>query len=645
MASLRFVTDALRNALTGMGTGRDARSASAYAAMPFLTREMIDAAYRGSGLMRKIINIPALDMVREWRDWKLEVGQITDVEAEERRLGLPQKVRMAEVLRGLGGGALILGLPGQPSEPAPPTISKGALSFVNVVSRWHLTFQTIQDDATQPGYDEPVMWQMSGTSGRPVDIHPSRVIPFRADTSATMISTLTSIQEAFWGESKVAQVLDAVKDSDTARASFAALLHKARLVRVGIPGLMELVSTAGGEKMLADRIEIMALAESIHNVTYFDAGGEEGKGGEAITDAQYNFAGAKDILNAYAEFVAAISDIPATRLLGRAPEGMNSSGDSQQKDWGKVIRARQTLELSPLMDRLDPYLVGSALGSVPDGQWSEWASLDQPTDKEKADRWLIQMQAAEKLGQLASVPERAFNRGVQSLMIDEGYLPELETALAEIPEDERWGLVTEVDPAPDPTDPALMQQQQKGGDPNLAGGGGGRVEATPPPRAVNDATPRPLYVQRRLLNADDLIAWAKAHGFTSTLPETDMHVTVLYSRSPVDPLKMGEGWGSESDGGLTVKPGGPRAVERLGENAVVLLFASWSLVSRHNEMIEAGGSHDYGEYQPHVTISYEAPADLDLEAIKPYAGELRFGPELFEPLDLDWKAKLTEASA
>jgi hypothetical protein len=46
---------------------------------------------------------------------------------------------------------------------------------------------------------------------------------------------------------------------------------------------------------------------------------------------------------------------------------------------------------------------------------------------------------------------------------------------------------------------------------------------------------------------------------------------------------------------------------------------------------------------PHVTLTYEAPADLDLTAILPYTGELRFGPEIFAPLDEDWKSKIEEA--
>jgi len=157
-----------------------------------------------------------------------------------------------------------------------------------------------------------------------------------------------------------------------------------------------------------------------------------------------------------------------------------------------------------------------------------------------------------------------------------------------------------------------------------------------------DATPRPLYVYRKLLNAADLIAWAKTQGIETTLSAADMHVTVLYSRQPVDPMVMGETWGTETDGSLIVKPGGPRAVELFGEGALVLQFASWSLSSRHGDMVREGASHDYGDYAPHVTISYNA-AGVDLEAIKPYSGLLHFGPEIFETLDPDWKSKIEEA--
>ncbi|MCC6482195.1 MAG: DUF1073 domain-containing protein [Sphingomonadaceae bacterium] len=627
MGNVLRLFDGLKNAITGAGTRRDARTASTYAPVLPLTQPEIDAAYRGSGLMRKIIQIPALDMVREWRDWKIDADLVTKIEDEEKRLGLQAKIRQAEVLRGLGGGALILGLPGDPSQPAPANIGLGQLSFVNVVSRWHLSFSAMQDDARLPGYGEPLMWQLNTGGTAMMNIHPSRVVPFRADTTAMLAALTVGRDDAFWGESRVAQVLDAVQDSDAARGAFASLLHKARLTRIGIPGLSALVAAPGGEEAVSARLSVIALAESIHNASVYDSG-TDGTNAEKIDDVSYSFAGAKDILSAYAEFVAAISDIPATRLLGRAPEGMNASGDSQQQDWKKRVRAMQTLELAPCLERIDPYLVQSATGARPDaGAWFDFAPLDNPSEKDNADRFAVQVGAIEKLVNMGIMPERALAKGAQSLLIEEGYLPGLEAALEEIPEDERWGVEPDLSLEPDPA------PQPKGGD--LPAGAEG-MDTT-------DASPRPLYVRRDLLNAADLIAWAKAQGLETTLTAEDMHVTVLYSRTPVDPMAMGETWGSETDGGLIVKVGGPRALECFGEGALVLQFASWSLTSRHADMIRAGASHDWPEYAPHVTIPYTVPDGFDLETVRPYAGELRFGQEIFEPLDLDWKSKIEEA--
>lgn len=435
-APARPMRDGLTNALTGSGTRRDPRAHNTYTAR-ILNQHEIASAYSGSGLMRKIVRIPALDMVREWRTWAgADADEIAKLYDAEKRFSVPQKIMQAETLRAMGGGALIMGLPGDPREPAP---ENAPLAFLHVVSRWHLTFGQLNLDATSAGYGEPEMWQLSTSAGTQ-ELHPSRVIPFRADTSAALLLPSITGADQFWGESTVQQVLDAVQDSDLARQSFAALIHKARLLRIGIPDLISLAATADGEAQVMNRLSLMAAAESIHNATVFDAGGAEtGKGGETVTDAEYTFAGVKDVLNAYGEWVAAISDIPATRLLGRAPEGMNSSGDSQQKDWNKAIRARQTIELAPCLDRLDLHLVPAAEVAAKTLSY-EFDPLDSPSEKERADIFKIEMEAAEKLQLTGAIPDEAFARGLQSLMIERSYFPELESALAEMPDEERHGI-------------------------------------------------------------------------------------------------------------------------------------------------------------------------------------------------------------
>lgn len=154
--------------------------------------------------------------------------------------------------------------------------------------------------------------------------------------------------------------------------------------------------------------------------------------------------------------------------------------------------------------------------------------------------------------------------------------------------------------------------------------------------------PRPLYVYRRLLNAGQLMDWAREQGFTSTLPDDQMHVTVAFSKRPVNWFGIGAAWGDERD--RLRSEGGPRMVEQLGEEgAVVLHFSDDRLDSRHREMRRLGASWDFPSYLPHVTFTYE-PGSVDLGQVKPYLGPLLFGPEIFEPIQEDFTDSLREVS-
>jgi hypothetical protein len=171
------------------------------------------------------------------------------------------------------------------------------------------------------------------------------------------------------------------------------------------------------------------------------------------------------------------------------------------------------------------------------------------------------------------------------------------------------------------------------------GPGVGDVHVPVPGRKPRDKTgaevmksaPAPLYVYRRLLNADAVIAWAKAQGIATTLPADEMHVTVLYSKTPVDWMAMGEDWSPDKDGKLIVQPGGPRVVSQFNGGATVLEFACSWLKYRHEAMLERGATSDFPDYKSHITLTYNG-ADLDVSKIEPYQGELVFGPEVFEEI-------------
>lgn len=183
------------------------------------------------------------------------------------------------------------------------------------------------------------------------------------------------------------------------------------------------------------------------------------------------------------------------------------------------------------------------------------------------------------------------------------------------------------EPEPGKTDPLTGLPYDKPAPPPGAANENRAAQAAK--RAQFDATdPRPLYVMRRLQNVEEFTKWARSQGFESL--DDELHVTVLYSKQPVDWFSLGEAWGGDQDGRLTVPPGGPRRVEKLGDKAA-LVFASSEIRWRHESMIERGASHDYAEFVIHVSIA--DAGDRDLAAVEPYAGKLVFGPELFEEIE------------
>lgn len=152
-------------------------------------------------------------------------------------------------------------------------------------------------------------------------------------------------------------------------------------------------------------------------------------------------------------------------------------------------------------------------------------------------------------------------------------------------------------------------------------------------KALPKSRPRSLYVMRPVQNADAILAWARDAGIPNLMPADEMHVTVAYSRRPVDwsafghalPFAMAP---AETRVDREVKPLG-------GEGAVVLRFKCQALAIRWQEFRDAGASWDYPGYQPHVTLTYDAKG-ADLSAIAPYAGPIELGPEQFAEVDDGW---------
>lgn len=604
-----FFLDRLSNLVSQMGTARDKNTSTRYCVVEMDQQQAL-AAYRSDWIARKVVDIPAFDMIREGRNWQADANDIEKLEAEEARLQLwPKLAKALKLARLYGGSAIILGM-GDTNPSLPLDVERvGAddLNFIHVASMYEISAGETNRDAASPQWGEPVRYTMPNAGGPGLNLHPSRVIPF----IGCEVPDLTFSRG--WGDSVLMAIDEAVKNAGLAATSIAQLLNEAKVDVFKIPDLMQNVADPAWREKMIQRLELAQQGKSITNALAMDAN-------EDYTQKSVNFAQLPEILRLYLQVAAGAADIPATRLLGQSPDGLNATGEGDLRNYYDRLAAEQEVYLRPRLERIDEVLIRSALGNRPAEVHFAFAPLWQISEKEKADIFKTKADGARAIAgnggtSLPLMPIEALSDALVNSFVEDGSLPGLEAAMDE------YGRLSEQD------------DDDEGDD-----------LPTALPVAANDAAPRTLYVQRKLLNAADLIAWAKAQGFETTTPADDMHVTVAFSRVAVDWMKAGESWSSERDGKLIVQPGGARLVEKLGDKgAVVLLFNSSDLSWRHEAIRrDAGASWDYPEYQPHVTITY-AGSEVDLDKVEPYRGKLIFGPEIFQELDEDWSSRLQEA--
>ena len=696
--------DGLANIASGMGGNADKRSFQVYRhqSLPY---QQIEARYRSSWLARKVIDLPASEMTRPKRVWQADGADIGKLEELERTMGLWAKLEEALRLGRMGGAVMVLG--SGANVGAPLNAETATLDYLHVMSKEEVSLGPIQLDPGSPDYGQPVYYEVLGNSSM-VRLHPSRVIPFKGRyVPRRNVDTV----RAFWGDSELDAIDDAIRNADAAQNGFAALIEEAKVDIWGIPDLIDMMLDGEREQALIRRFTLSNLMKSNHNAVVKDAQ-------DTWETRQLNTSGWTDIIMTYIAVVAGAASMPATVLLGKSPDGLNATGDGDLQNWERTLDGWRESQLRPALDRIDPMLKNTAgIGGAK--VWWAFGPLREATDDEitagvkaKLDTIKVAIDAgapAEPLLEVAAnvmIESEQFS-GLDALMADykrgleeteEPDLDEAEAGLTQgsgmamdsIPGAVKWlkkaialheqhmngekpttgkageesqmlmmeqmkKALSEVEDSESeaakwlkraialhekhmsgdaPTtgkagekSQMLMMEQMKNALAELEGGG---MKSGMKGMAANDAAPRPLCVSRKVKNVADLKAWAKSQG----LPELqdDLHVTVAFSRTAVDWIKMGQDYrdfNGKGTGELVVSAGGPRVVEPLGDRTAVLMFANSDLSWRNREMRDLGASWDYEDYHPHISLTGEP---VDLSSVEPYRGKIVLGPEIFEDL-------------
>lgn len=657
--------DSLVNWVSGLGTPKDKQQHTQYITR-LLGQNELNNAYRSDWIARKCVDIPAKDMTRAWRSWQAEPDDITVIEKLEKDLKLQLRMRQGlQKARLYGGAALIIGLDDSAGPQDQPLnlddVGEGSLKFIHAVSRWELTAGDLQTDIAENNYQEPMFYVRTMQTGEQIKIDASRVV--RLIGNEVLDPSLRDVQG--WGDSILQSVDDAIRAASSTISNVAGLVDEAKFDIIKLPEMMKNFTTKEYEDRLTRRFTYLNTAKSTINAILMDKE-------EDWERIENNFAGLPDIVKLYLLIASGAVDIPATRMLGQSPQGMNSTGDSDTRNYYDMLNSEQSTVIQPALHNLDEVIIRSATGIRDEAIYYIWNPLWQMDDVQKATMCKTYTDIYVADNSAGLINPDALREARINQLIEQGVYPGFEQTIEEFgdepPLDENpvnplTGLP--IDPSKPPTSPPpapvpanqneadLFAAQKKRMNDTMgyslkrkrtvaSKGYRDRKKALEQRIRTKDAAPRSLFMYRSVLNAGDILAHFKAQGVKNLRPADTLHVTVAYSREPVDWMKIGaDEWGGDANNNLTVKPGGPRIVEQLGGDKVVTqLFASNDLAYRHMRCIDAGCSWAWDEYQPHITFA-DAPANpSDLNDVEPWTGPINLGPEIFQEIEEDWQAAL-----
>lgn len=330
------------NVFLGIGNNND-RSAYTRAVTPqLLGYTELESLYEGDGFARRIIDLPAEEMVRAGYDID-GVKNDRDVRASLESINAIGNICDAMRWSALYGGSIVVMLINDGGALEDPLIVKKAKSLeqLRVYDRWQVTRHQKYIDPNDKRFGKTQLYMVSPIEGFPYIVHESRCIVF----NGTPVPDRIRERNDGWGASKLQQCYDQLTRFGMSHVWANALLERAQQAVHGIPELTNLLRSPGGEALVRKRVDLVDMTRSINNTIVIDSA-------ESYDLKSTPLSGVADILDRFGLALSAVTGMPEALLFGRQQGGLNSTGKSELENWYAKVSQMQNTILLPALDRL-----------------------------------------------------------------------------------------------------------------------------------------------------------------------------------------------------------------------------------------------------------------------------------------------------
>lgn len=382
------VADAFSNPIFRLGYGSQSPMEATQYPLTRMTDNyaLLNSLYRDNWVVQNVVSLMVDDMLREWYTIRgsLSPDYMDELERVERVTQLRDKLNMGLCWGRLYGGAagliLIKGQEGMLEEPLDlETIMPGTFAGLMILDRWSgiVPDMGLVTDMSDPDFNTPEYYTVNNAEGRTVArVHHSRIVRF----TGRKLPYLEEIAELYWGESEVEALYKDVVAHDNVSANMAALTFRANINTMEVQNLEQLFSMGSVEQQRRFWNVMQAQSVMMSNFGY-----QLVNKGDQMKNTQYTFTGLQEVYESMCLNLCGASHYPMTKLFGRSPAGMNSTGESDLQNYYDYVNSQRESKLRPALERLLPIMAMSAWGAIPDNLQIDFPPLWTPTAKEVAE--------------------------------------------------------------------------------------------------------------------------------------------------------------------------------------------------------------------------------------------------------------------
>lgn len=393
-------SDGWKNAITGLGTNKDVRTGSVYVRDKKIGDNQLTAIWRANGFGRRVIDVIPDDVFRNWFKVTNDEGDKVKQKLEELR-AQPKLKRAAKLARCYGGAIVLMGINdgGKLEDPVNPDKIK-SVDFLLTFDRREVTIQTtdVERDIMSGNFGQPRIYEIiprfgsatipnttpgvaANTAGANIGpggrfrVHSSRVIRF----DGAEIGWREYEQNAYWMDSVLEFVYEHIRQLGAVYDSSEFIVNDFVQTTIKIKNLLEMIA-GGQDALLKQRLNYLDMSRSVANSILLDAEEEYVKHASSV-------AGLHQLLDKFMVALSAVTGIPVTRLFGRAPAGLNATGEGDLTNYYDDIRSAQANDYGPRIEPLVSYIWASQGFTEPDAWSLKWNQLHIPTPEEEGQQY------------------------------------------------------------------------------------------------------------------------------------------------------------------------------------------------------------------------------------------------------------------